>query len=379
LDLDNTNLLNELTEFKAKKVYRVLLRSVKTLESNNFSSINAGFVVDNNRLKMKDVLNNMLDSSYFDICTAFLDAYGISVIGNIAEQTELRLLVGYDLSDIPIAQDIISFQMAEEWQITGEDPLYRQVDDELASRAVQLLKSPNFLVAKAALRIHAKLYVNEKAGLAGSSNLTRSGLEGQRELNLFQYEPEAVSRLREWFATMWNDAKNAERADFKQELIKWLETYRLRRFAPFHPYAKAIFERYRHRFLSLTPSASDVNLAVFQEEGRNTALSILAEHKGCIIADAVGMGKTYIALGTMQRRAKARPRDQRQILVICPAQLESIWQKASSDYGMTLNTESMETLGNNSGSDTENRLRELADYALVIVDEAHNFRNPNGA
>ena len=335
------------------------------------------FVADNDRVKMIDALNHMVSCGHLDVCTAFLDAYGVSVIGNAAEKGDLRLLVGFDLADIPVAEDVVMFQMAEEWKASGEDPVRRQADEESVRTAVKALTLPSFQVAKAALRTHAKLYVNENIGVVGSSNLTRAGIQGQRELNLFQHEPEAVARLREWFSTMWEDARAQERADFKKELIKWLETTRLRRFAPFHPYAKAIFERYRHRFMSLSPSSSDVNLAVFQEEGRDTALSILAEHRCCIIADAVGLGKTYVALGAMQRRSKARPRNQRCVLVICPAQLESVWKRAGNDQGVALATESMESLGNTTGAGSEGRLRELEKYSLVIVDEAHNFRNHN--
>lgn len=335
------------------------------------------FVADNDRFKMREALDHMVDSAHLDVCTAFLDAYGVSAIGSAAEGGELRLLVGFDLSDIPIAQDTVSFQMAEEWNASGEDPVHRLADEESVRNAVNVLQLPTFQAVKAALRTHSKLYVTEDTGVVGSSNLTRSGIEGQRELNLFQHEPKAVARLREWFSSMWNEAKLQERADFKQELIQWLETTRLKRFAPFHPYAKAIFERYRHRFVSLAASSTDVNLAVFQEEGRDTALSILAELKCCIIADAVGLGKTYVALGAIQRRAKARPRNERKVLVICPAQLESVWERASRDQGIALTTESMETLGNTSGSSSEARLRDLENYALVIVDEAHNFRNPN--
>ncbi len=350
---------------------------MKSEVDNVTSSRPKQFIADNDHFKMRDALDQMVESAYLDVCTAYLDAYGISSIGNAAENGELRLLVGFDLSDIPVAQDIVSFQMAQEWEASGEDPVHRQADEELVKNAVQALHLPSFQVAKAALRTHSKLYVTEDAGIVGSSNLTRPGIVGQRELNLFQYEPEAVSRLREWFASMWDEAKDKERSDFKQELIGWLESTRLKRFAPFHPYAKAIFERYRNRFVTLAASASDVNLAVFQEEGRDTALSILAEIKCCIIADAVGLGKTYIALGAMQRRAKARPRDQREILVICPAQLESVWQRAGHDQGVAMKTESMETLGNSSGSGSGTRLHNLKNYALVIVDEAHNFRNHN--
>ena len=351
--------------------------TTRTEVDNAITGISRQFVADNDRFKMREALDHMVDSAHLDVCTAFLDAYGVSAIGNAAESGELRLLVGYDFSDIPIAQDIVTFQMAEEWKASGEDPVYRQSDEDSANNSVKALQLPTFKVAKAALRTHSKLYVTESIGVVGSSNLTRPGIEGQRELNLFQHEPEAIARLREWFEALWNEAKEHERADFKQELISWLETTRLKRFAPFHPYAKAIFERYRHRFISLAPSATDVNLAAFQEEGRDTSLSILSEIRCCIIADAVGLGKTYVALGAMQRRAKPRPRSERNILVICPAQLESVWNRAGRDLGIALTTESMETLGNTSGSSSNTRLRELENYALVIVDEAHNFRNPH--
>ncbi len=350
---------------------------VYTSEREVNASVSGQFVADNDRFKMRQALDHMIDSAHLDVCTAFLDAYGVSAIGGAAESGELRLLVGFDLSDLPVAQDVVSFQMADEWKASGEDPVHRMADEESVRNAVKALERPTFQAAKAALRTHSKLYLTEEIGVVGSSNLTRAGIEGQRELNLFQHQPEAVARLREWFEGMWNEAKREERADFKADLIKWLETTRLRRFAPFHPYAKAIFERYRHRFMALTPSATDVNLAVFQEEGRDTALNILAEIKCCIIADAVGLGKTYVALGAMQRRAKARPRHERKILVICPAQLEPVWERASRDQGIAMITESMETLGSITGPNSEARLRDLEKYALVIVDEAHNFRNPN--
>lgn len=244
---------------------------------------NIGFVADNVRVKMRVALDALLQSGRLDACTAFLDAFGIATIGGAVETTALRLLVGYSLSEFPLAQDVVTFQMAEEWEASGQDPVHRLSEDSLIHSAVAALQHSSFEVAKAARKTHAKLYLGPDLGVVGSSNLTRPGLEGQRELNLLQYDPEAISRLREWFETHWRAAKAAERSDFKAELIEWLQSSRLRRFAPFHPYAKAIFERFRNRFLSLAPTSTDVDLAVFQEEGRDIALGILAEHKCCII------------------------------------------------------------------------------------------------
>ena len=52
---------------------------------------------------MREALDHMVDSAHLDVCTAFLDAYGVAAIGSAAESGELRLLVGFDLSDIPVA------------------------------------------------------------------------------------------------------------------------------------------------------------------------------------------------------------------------------------------------------------------------------------
>ncbi len=334
------------------------------------------FIVDNNRVRMKDTLDALLDSKSLDVAVAFVDAYGVAQLNAMPPDSKCRLLVGYDLSDMPQNNDVVTFQMAEEWRKSGLDPVHRVNDDETVFNAIAALERESLQAKRTALQTHSKLYVNERIGVVGSSNLTRSGIMGQRELNLIHQHPNAIAQLREWFQSNWDEASRAERSDFKNELVEWLRTNRLRRFAPFHPYAKAIFERYRSRFISLASSPSDINLAVFQEEGRETALGILAEHKCCIIADAVGLGKTYIALGAMQKRARNRKRSHKRVLVICPAQLESVWRRAANNQGIMIETESMETLGNQNGSGSERRLSELEDFALVIVDEAHNFRNP---
>jgi len=226
---------------------------------------NGQFVADNDKLRMVDAVEALTSGHHLDVSSAFVDAFGIAVLSDGADNGEVRLLVGYELSEIPTAQDTLKFEDARTWRDTGTDPLDRTVDDESIGPAIQALCKPTFLTAKAARRTHSKLYVNEEIGIAGSSNLTRAGLLGQRELNLLQDRPEAVTRLRDWFQTHWTEAIHEEREPFKEQLIAWLDGSRIRRFAPFHPYAKALFERYRHRFLSLAPSVGDVDLAIFQQ------------------------------------------------------------------------------------------------------------------
>lgn len=335
------------------------------------------FVIDNDRHTMRSAMDMLVQKQGLDICTAFLDAYGIAAIGQVAEHGTLRFLVGYELSDQPTDKDIVTFEMAHEWQRTHQDPVVRVWDDSEIQEATRLLALDTFEAERSALRMHSKAYIAPDVAIVGSSNTTRAGLDGQRELNIAHYDSEAVRDLRDWFERTWKDAKDAAQTDFKQELASWLTNARLEQYAPFHVYAKAIYERYRHRFVSFARTAGEVELAIFQEEGRDAALNILAEHHCCIVADAVGLGKTYIALGAMQRRAQARPRADRTILIICPAQLEPVWQDAARSQALGLMTESMETLGSTTGAAADSRLQDLASYGLVIVDEAHNFRNPN--
>lgn len=91
--------------------------------------INIGnpFVPDNDRFKMRPALDHMVDSAHLDICTVFLDAYGVCSIGSAAENGELRLLVGVDLTYMPVAQDSVTFQMAGEWKshLLTRDPQQR--------------------------------------------------------------------------------------------------------------------------------------------------------------------------------------------------------------------------------------------------------------
>jgi superfamily II DNA or RNA helicase len=327
---------------------------------------------------MIDALSEISLGPSLDVSSAFVDAFGIAALEEAASAGAVRLLVGCDLNEMPTAQDIITFENAHIWKDTGSEPIERALDDNSITPAVRTLRMATVETKKASARNHSKLYVDQNTGIVGSSNLTRAGMLGQRELSLLQRRSDAVSRLRQWYDTQWTKAADAEREPFKDRLIDWLENARVELYAPFHPYAKALFERFRHRFLALAPSAGDVDLAIFQQEGRDAALSILAEHRCCIIADAVGMGKTFVALGAVQRRAQTRPRNQRRVLVICPAQLEGVWEQAGVDQGVALHTESMETLGQTTATETaaEERLRSLAKYAIVIVDEAHNFRNP---
>lgn len=114
-------------------------------------------------------------------------------------------------------------------------------------------------------------------------------------------------------------------------------------------------------------------LAPFQEEAVRRAREILARRGGVIVADDVGLGKTYVALALME---EALGRGEGVALVV-PASLRSVWTPLvrriagprRSSSGVYVTTHARLSRGTH---DAER----LADAGLVVVDEAHAFRNP---
>ncbi len=223
--------------------------------------------------------------------------------------------------------------------------------------------------------LHAKAYLFPKVAIVGSSNLTPSGLTRNSELNLVHKSDTVAQALRrEWFERFWEEAE-----DYKADLIAALEDSKFgtTSYTPFQVFIKALYEYFRDRLDteaqgSLSPG---IDLASFQQEGLREAIRLLERHRGVLIADAVGLGKTYIAMGLMEHYLLGRRRRGYipQGLVVCPAQLRDlVWRPKLDEYGLKAAVVSMEEM---SRSDFDWRAYNRVD--LVVVDESHNFRNPS--
>ncbi len=236
-------------------------------------------------------------------------------------------------------------------------------------------------------RLHAKAYLfnGEMANFAavGSSNLTKSGLTGNAELNLATYDNELVKQLDGWFDSKWELGQ-----DCREEFIQRLEECVLfgRRYTPWQVFLKSLHAAYG-RFLELGLSEDIANrLAGFQQHAVQRCLSLLERHWGALLADSVGLGKTYEGLGILAEFANRRDARTR-ALIICPAQLESNWSPDRlAQYGIMGETVSMESLSQlvdldevKSSLERARRTQRLRRYQerfdIILVDESHNFRN----
>ena len=110
-----------------------------------------------------------------------------------------------------------------------------------------------------------------------------------------------------------------------------------------------------------------VRLARFQQEGVARAAAIMRERGGVLIADSVGLGKTFIALALIEIAC----RNNEAVLLVVPAALRSTWRRELTRLALDLDRVQLV-------SHTALALGRCAitPAQLVVVDEAHAFRNP---
>tara|TARA_B110000008_G_C16970338_1_gene563678 strand:- start:738 stop:3965 length:3228 start_codon:yes stop_codon:yes gene_type:complete len=121
----------------------------------------------------------------------------------------------------------------------------------------------------------------------------------------------------------------------------------------------------------------------FQKDAVIGAINKLEKYNGCIIADSVGLGKTFSALGVIKYYEK-RNKD---VLVLCPKKLEANWNtfrhndkdnilaKDRFGYDVLFHTDMSRDKGMSNGRDLEKV--NWGNYGLIVIDESHNFRNNN--
>ncbi|SMG66732.1 helicase/SNF2 domain-containing protein, partial [methanotrophic bacterial endosymbiont of Bathymodiolus sp.] len=119
----------------------------------------------------------------------------------------------------------------------------------------------------------------------------------------------------------------------------------------------------------------------FQRDAATGIINKLESYNGCILADSVGLGKTFTALAVI----KYYELRNRSVLVLCPKILEDNWQTYRSNYktnilakdrlnyDLLFHTDLSRESGFSSGIDLQKI--NWGNYDLVVIDESHNFRN----
>jgi hypothetical protein len=248
--------------------------------------------------------------------------------------------------------------------------------------------------------LHGKMYHVQNAAdsaLLGSSNFTVPGLglhashgSNNVELNIVVTDDRDRTDLLAWFDELWNDVRLVE--DVKEEVLKHLERLYGNQ-SPQFVYYLTLFHLFR-QFIDQNTDAdlqldktnlfdSEIwkRLFSFQRDGVRGAIRRLRDFNGCILADSVGLGKTFEALAVIkyfQERGGS-------VLVLCPKKLWNNWNCWLS-HGSALNPLAKDRfnyhilahtdLSRTKGQVGPINLADLpANYDLIVIDESHNFRN----
>lgn len=255
---------------------------------------------------------------------------------------------------------------------------------------VQMIEENRLEIRKTENPNHAKLYLfhlnedqAEKQGMpgqfiTGSSNLTRSGLHNQEEFNV-EIKDYGYADAVQYFDELWERATPiTEHLDNRKILIDFIKNKtQVATITPFEAYCLVIktyldLQNQENEEVDLDTLLEKIDLKKFsyQSDAVNQAIQMIKEHNGCIIADVVGLGKSVIA-SMIARQMNKRG------IIICPPGLmgdpekkDSGWWEYLEKFGLHNWQVYSRGIIDRIADNIEGR-----DFEVVIVDEAHYFRN----
>lgn len=239
-------------------------------------------------------------------------------------------------------------------------------------------------------KLHAKIYIflpanfNEYSGgevITGSSNLTESGLgikdDANYEFNVCLRDYDDVNFAETEFQKLWEEGE--EILPFDIERIK-KNSHIGQLYTPFEIYIKLLIEYFGKSIEYDPDSVGDLpknfKKLSYQVDAVNQGYEMLLEHNGFMLADVVGLGKTVIATMIAKRFLISNGTLNTKILVVYPPHLERNWKGTFRQFGIDKHTRFVSNGSLHKILDTKNQdYWPKEDYDLILVDEAHKFRN----
>jgi superfamily II DNA or RNA helicase len=380
-------------------------------------------IIDNRHEKLVEHINRMLDST--EQARFAVGYFFLSGLESIAERLEhvkeLRLLIGNTtnretleqiaegyrrLDDV---QDALEAQIypkrTEMARMAGETALHVRATVEQMDQtdeAERLVKTLVRMIAEKRLkvrvytkgRLHAKAYIFDYAhdlfseqgrhieryekgiAIVGSSNLTLSGVSHNTELNVIVNGNDNHADLCNWFDELWNESQ-----DFEAALMEVMQqSWAAGPVRPYDIYMKTLYELVRERIEGtdareiLWDDEITQQLADFQKVAVRQAVQIIRDFGGVFVSDVVGLGKSFIGAAIVKHFERT---ESARALILCPAPLIEMWERVNEVYQLNAMVLSMGYLRGDDDGAFNYLLTEAKYRDFVLVDESHNFRNPD--
>ena len=356
--------------------------------------------------ELEGILENNPQVKNLDAVVGFLRASGYFTLRPFLDNiNKVRILIGIDV-DKYIAhahQRGELFFCAEEQvkeeclQLLKQDieasHYTKQVEDGMLQMVQDMIDGKLELRAHPSKKIHAKFYIlypdnyNQHtfgAAITGSSNLSGNGLgigdDKQYEFNVKLTQFDDVDFAKQEFEQLWQEAEGVpiDATDYQAALDK---TYLKGDVTPYELYIKMLMEYFSDRVLEVDQDdpfdmPEGYEKFEYQMDAVVEGYQKLIRYDGFFLADVVGLGKTVIATMIAKKFLIENGRDNTKILVVYPPAVEHNWKTTFKDFGIDKYTRFVSNGSLSKILDDDNYNYWNADeYDLVLVDEAHKFRN----
>lgn len=370
---------------------------------------------ENKNKKVHEWISDYTEEGKLDIVTGY---FTIGTLAWLSKQlsskiSEFRIVIG-DIVNTDLIEnrplDLLNENISIEASLKLSSLSQEAVDFLKQDKVLAKTLEPNFCHAKCYLFDPDKNDDRNKYFISGSSNLTEAGIglkhTNNIELNIAETgNNNQYKELVEWFDSLWVRPQahkektlvypdgTKTKVDFKQYLINEIERIFIK-YTPRELYYKVLFELFGNQLLEIE-NDPDFNRQIgrlensvvyntlfeFQKKGVLSLIRMLQKYNGAILADAVGLGKTWSALAVI----KFFQLQGREVLLLCPKKLEHNWRRYLKHQNSRFEKDQFDFFLRFHTDMHEDRVEKYVDRAdkyftgdkpkLIVIDESHNLRN----
>lgn len=372
---------------------------------------------ENENLKVHEWISSYTEQGKLDIVTGYFTIGALAWLSkNVNDKiSDFRLVLGdivnvdsIDNRPLDLLNENISIEASLKLSSLSKEAVNFLKQDKVIAKTLE----PNFCHAKSYLFNPDKKDDRNKYFISGSSNLTEAGIGLKQtnniELNIAETgNNNQYKELIVWFDALWVRPQahkektlvepdgTKSKIDFKQYLINEIEQIFIK-YTPRELYYKVLFELFGNQLLE-TENDPDFNRQIgrlensvvyntlydFQKKGVLSLIRMLQKYNGAILADAVGLGKTWSALAVIQFFQRDH-----EVVLLCPKKLEHNWRRYLKKHDSRFEKDGLEFSIRFHTDMHEDRMskaeyqKERADVLFVnskkklfVIDESHNLRN----
>jgi superfamily II DNA/RNA helicase len=346
--------------------------------------------------KFKGIFENNINIEAFDAMVGYFRSSGyFKVRPYLDNVSKVRILVGIEVDNLIARFNNQGLMFLPDADVTISEFIEKTRDDiknasyqkDVEEGILQLLK--DIIDKKVEIRIHpsktlhAKIYIFRPEGwnehktgvvITGSSNFTDNGLgtsnEYNYEFNVKLQEFNDVKFATDEFEKLWVEGVPVTEKDLKETIEN---THLEEGITPFELYIKLLIEYFGKNadydpdlLMNLPKGFKKLS---YQVDAVNQGFEILQKHNGFFLSDVVGLGKTVVGTLIINKffYTNGFPAYISKTLIVVPPALRDNWKDTLEKFGI----HNFDIITNGSLDNVTNPEQ----YDLIIVDEAHKFRN----